>query len=146
MLCALGYVSFCFVWLCCFLSCAPSRQTESSSNAPSSLAVPVLHAHVLVCCRNYCRSQANQYTHTSLLKLQGVNDRSETEFYLGKRVAYIYRATRVRSDSSCKIRVIWGRITRAHGNSGVVRAKFRKNLPPQSMGASVRVMLFPSRI
>merc|ERR1712098_367425 len=92
----------------------------------------------------YKRSKANQYSHTSLLKIEGAQCRKSTNFYMGKRVAFIYRAAKKRDDS--KIRVIWGRVTRPHGNSGVVRAKFAKNLPPRSMGASVRVMLYPSRI
>jgi large subunit ribosomal protein L35Ae len=65
-------------------------------------------------------------------------------FYLGKKVAFVYRAQREVRGS--KIRVIWGKITRPHGNSGVVRAQFRRNLPPKSFGASVRVMLYPSSI
>lgn len=59
-----------------------------------------------------------------------------------QRVAYIYRAPTERRGS--KVRVIWGKVTRAHGNSGVVRSKFRSNIPPQAFGASVRIMLYPS--
>ncbi|KAH9872747.1 hypothetical protein J1614_005141, partial [Plenodomus biglobosus] len=76
---------------------------------------------------------------TSLLKLEGVDDSKAAQWY-----ADVYRAQRAIQGS--KIRVIWGKVTRPHGNSGVVRAKFRSNLPPKSFGASVRVMLYPSSI
>lgn len=89
---------------------------------------------------------------------------SLSRFYCGKRVAYVYRASK--EVRGTKLRVIWGTITRPHGthsnqcsavqvsaltkicagNSGCVRAKFRHNLPPRSFGASVRVMLYPSSI
>lgn len=93
---------------------------------------------------SYQRGKRNTTPGTSLLQLEGVDNTEAARFYAGKRVAYVYRAQR--SIRGSKIRVIWGKVTRPHGNSGVVRAKFRSNLPPKSFGASVRVMLYPSSI
>ena len=47
------------------------------------------------------------YSHT----LPGAKPHSS--FYLGKKVAFVYRAQREIRGS--KIRVIWGKITRSHG-------------------------------
>lgn len=41
---------------------------------------------------------------------------------IGKKVAFVYRASK--EIRGTKIRVIWGKVTRPHGNSGVVRAKY----------------------
>ncbi|KAG0154096.1 hypothetical protein PDIDSM_1476 [Penicillium digitatum] len=93
---------------------------------------------------SFQRSKHNLTPNTSLVKIEGVDDTKSAKFYLGKKVAFVYRAKREVRGSN--IRVIWGKVTRPHGNSGVVRAKFRNNLPPQSLGATVRVMLYPSNI
>jgi len=77
------------------------------------------------------RSKSNQYPNTSLIQIEGVNTKEEVGWYAGKRMAYIYKA-KVKKNGS-HYRCIWGKVTRPHGNSGVVRAKFKSNLPPRSM-------------
>merc|ERR1711904_60991 len=89
-------------------------------------------------------SLAKQYNHTNLIKIQGCDDTKDVEFYLGKRICCVYRAKTLKNES--KFRTMWGKVCRAHGTSGTVRAKFTKNLPPSALGAPVRIMLYPSRV
>ncbi|KAH7307877.1 hypothetical protein KP509_22G080800 [Ceratopteris richardii] len=82
---------------------------------------------------------------TSLIQIEGVNTVEEVDWYLGKRIAYVYKAKTKKNGTL--YRAIWGRVTRPHGSSGVVRAKFKKkNLAPSSLGGRVRVFTYPSRI
>ncbi|ORY91873.1 ribosomal protein L35Ae-domain-containing protein [Syncephalastrum racemosum] len=92
----------------------------------------------------YERAKHTQNPNVSLLKLEGVQTSEDAKFYLGKRVAYVYSGKKAINGS--KVRVIWGRIGRVHGNNGVVKARFRNNLPAKTFGATVRVMLYPSNI
>ncbi|XP_066377797.1 large ribosomal subunit protein eL33w-like [Miscanthus floridulus] len=92
----------------------------------------------------YKRSKSNQYETTSLVQIEGVNTKEDAAWYAGKRMAYIYKAKTKSSET--RYRCIWGKVTRPHGNSGVVRAKVKSNLPPESMGREVRVLMYPSSI
>ena len=73
-----------------------------------------------------------------------MNNTEDAKFYIGKKVAYIYTAKVAKNGS--KFRCVWGKVTANHGNAGVVRAKFSKNLDPKTIGSSVRIMLYPSQI
>jgi large subunit ribosomal protein L35Ae len=86
----------------------------------------------------------NQDSHTNIVHIQGVQDKKASQFYMGKRIAYIFKAKTEKNGS--RFRVIWGRVTRPHGTNGAVRAKFTVNLPSKALGAPVRIMLYPSHI
>ena len=88
----------------------------------------------------YKRGLRNQNNSISLIKIKGCDDKASAEFYLGKKVAFITKA----ADNS--FRVNWGKVCRHHGSNGVVRCRFSRDLPPQSIGGRVRVMMYPSRV
>ena len=81
-------------------------------------------------------------TSQALLTIENCQDLAGARWYLGRRVAYIFKAKNTVNNS--RFRVHWGKIINTHGHAGVVRAKFLRNLPAQAMGATVRVMLYPN--
>ena len=88
--------------------------------------------------QGYRRTRRSQRENQARLRVEGLNDRTESRWYLGKRVVHVYK-------SSKGFKTIWGKIISSHGNNGTVLAKFRKNLPPKAIGSTVRVMLYPQR-
>merc|ERR1712080_59686 len=55
-------------------------------------------------------SQAKQYNHTNLIKIQGVDDTQDVKFYLGKKIMYMYRVKTADKDGnrfrSCGVRCV----------------------------------------
>merc|ERR1711993_33777 len=86
-----------------------------------------------------------QHENQAIVKLEGVNDKEGCQWYLGKRVAFVYKSEKnlkVVNGEKTRSRVIWGKIMRPHGHSGNVRVKFNKNMPCTARGKKVRVMLY----
>ncbi|GAW81188.1 60S ribosomal protein L35ae [Plasmodium gonderi] len=92
----------------------------------------------------YKRSQRNQDPNFTLISIRNVNTKKHAQFYVGKKIAYVYRTNK--HHDGVKIKCIWGKVCRTHGNSGVIRARFRSNIPPKAFGDRVRILMYPSNI
>lgn len=64
-----------------------------------------------------------------LIEVEGVTKKSEAEKLIGKEVIW----------KSPAEKAIKGKIAAAHGNKGVVRAIFEKNLPGQAVATAVEI-------
>ena len=104
------WVRFCGVWRVVWVGW-PSILVDNATRPASSAKI---HFSDLVSPRLYSkgrilghkRAKRNTRPNTSLLQIEGVASKEDAQFYLGKRVAYVYRAKREVQGS--KVRVIWG--------------------------------------
>eukprot|EP00941_MAST-03F_sp_MAST-3F-sp1_P005679 g5679.t1 len=116
-----------------------STQTAGTGSQP----IRLYSRGTIVGYRRGGANSGNHYNKTSLINIEGVRCREDVAWYLGKKIAFVYKAKTKKNGTP--FRCVWGKVCRPHGTNGVVRCKFRRPLPPSSLGGSVRVMLYPSR-
>lgn len=55
-----------------------------------------------------CSGLTNQHSHTSLIAIEGCKTKDEAKFYLGKRIAFVYKAQTLKKGTY--FRCIWGKV------------------------------------
>ena len=78
---------------------------------------------------SYRRGKHLQHPNQVLLKFDEITSRAEAATLVGHKVKWISEVGKE----------FLGKVLAVHGNSGVVRAKFRTNLPGQAIGTPVFV-------
>jgi len=79
---------------------------------------------------NYRRGRHTQNVNQVLIELENVDSREKAKEFLGKKLVWT-------SPSGKEIK---GDIIGLHGNKGIVRAKFERNLPGQAITTKVEVI------
>lgn len=78
----------------------------------------------------YRRGRHTQNVNQMLVELENVNSKEKAKKFLGKKLVW-------KSPGGKQIK---GEIIALHGNKGVVRAKFEKNLPGQAITTKVQLI------
>ena len=89
------------------------------------------------------RYRIGQVMNQALVSIQNCSDKAGARWYMGKRVAYVYKVKN--NVNGTRFRCSWGKVVSTHGHAGAVRCTFRKNITARAMGARLRVMLYPNK-
>jgi len=79
---------------------------------------------------NYRGGKGTQLPNQLLIEIAGCETRAVASKFIGKRVLW-------RSPAKKEIR---GKITQTHGNNGILRVRFSKGLPGQSLGTRIDIL------
>ncbi len=80
---------------------------------------------------NYRMGRHHQTTNQVIVSVEGYDDKEKAEKLLGKNVSY--------SCDGKAGKVLRGRVSSPHGNSGAIRVLFEKGLPGQAIGSKVSI-------
>jgi len=79
---------------------------------------------------SYRHGRHTQNVNQMLIELENVNSKEKAKKFIGKKLVW-------KSPSGKEIK---GEIIALHGNKGVIRAKFEKNLPGQAITTKVQLV------
>lgn len=79
---------------------------------------------------NFRSGRHTQDNYEMVIKVPGVDSKAKAEKLVNKNVEWVTPSGKT----------IKGKITKAHGNKGAVRAKFEKGMPGQSISTKVKVI------
>lgn len=78
---------------------------------------------------NYRRGRKTQYHRQFIVEVAGVSSKEKASLLVGKKVFW----------KSIKGKTIIGKVTKAHGSKGAVRARFSKGLPGEAIYSKVLI-------
>ncbi|KAI5180321.1 large subunit ribosomal protein L35Ae [Nematocida sp. AWRm80] len=114
----------------------PKTEAEYQSmvEARNRLSIPAVFI-------SFKRSQRTMHERYALLRIENISSKEQAQKYIGRAVEMYIPKTKVQL-SGFKERVVRGYIHATHGNQGVVRARFEKNLSATFLGTNVYVQLY----
>eukprot|EP01053_Blabericola_migrator_P003049 Blabericola_migrator_1__3048@NODE_1889_length_3604_cov_545_144190_g1210_i0_p4_GENE_NODE_1889_length_3604_cov_545_144190_g1210_i0NODE_1889_length_3604_cov_545_144190_g1210_i0_p4_ORF_typecomplete_len125_score17_66Ribosomal_L35Ae/PF01247_18/1_5e29RimM/PF01782_18/0_042RimM/PF01782_18/1_NODE_1889_length_3604_cov_545_144190_g1210_i018342208 len=119
----------------------PTAVVKTRKQSPKkalAMKKPRLYSRAVII--SYRRNRVNLHCNSMLVRIEGVNTRKDTQYYMGKKIEYHYKCHGPKTGS--KVRSVCGKIIAPHGSSGVVRAKFETNLTGQSLGQPAKVYMY----
>ncbi|MBL7160580.1 MAG: 50S ribosomal protein L35ae [Candidatus Aenigmarchaeota archaeon] len=81
---------------------------------------------------SFRRGRHTQKPNQFLLEIEGCDSRQKAMKFIGKKVAWV--------SSGKEPKKISGVITNAHGNSGVLRARFSRGLPGEAVTTKIEIL------
>ena len=79
---------------------------------------------------SYRRGRHTQNVNQMLIELENVDSKEKASQFIGKKLVWI----------SPSGKQITGKIIALHGNKGIIRAKFERNLPGQAVMTKVQII------
>jgi|GEM_PF-305008 len=104
----------------------PAKKPQAKDAKPEAAAAK--QALIL----SFRRGRHTQRTNQFLLGIRGADTRAKASQYIGSRVVWT-------SPGKLK-KQIHGKITKTHGNNGVLRARFSRGLPGTAVGTRVELL------